>query len=130
MKNLKIIKFIIPILTIICIICMPITVKAGNSFFGDIVSGADDFIQEGQNGTTVTPSNDDIKSVSDDIYYILLTIGIVAAVIVGGILGIQFMLAGAEDKAKIKEALIPYVIGCIVVFGAFTIWKIVVEVLS
>ena len=130
MKNLKIIKFIIPILTIICIICMPITVKAGNSFFGDIVSGADDFIQEGQNGTTVTPSNDDIKSVSDDIYFILLTIGIVAAVIVGGILGIQFMLAGAEDKAKIKEALIPYVIGCIVVFGAFTIWKIVVEVLS
>lgn len=130
MKNLKIIKFIIPILTIICIICMPITVKAGNSFFGDIVSGADDFIQEGQNGTTVTPSNDDIKSVSDDIYFILLTIGIVAAVIVGGILGIQFMLASAEDKAKIKEALIPYVIGCIVVFGAFTIWKIVVEVLS
>ena len=128
MKNLKIIKFIIPILTIICIMCMPTTVKA--DFFEDIITQAQSFIQEGQSGTTATPSDEEIKEVSDDIYFILLTLGIVVAVIIGGILGIQFMLASAEDKAKIKEALIPYVIGCMVVFGAFTIWKAVVTVLS
>lgn len=37
------------------------------------------------------------------------------------------MVASAEDKAKVKEALIPYVIGCAVIFGAFTIWSIAVN---
>lgn len=48
--------------------------------------------------------------------------------IVGTIIGIQFMVASAEDKAKVKEALVPYIIGCIVIFGAFTIWSIAVNI--
>ena len=36
------------------------------------------------------------------------------------------MLAGAESKAQIKQSMIPFVIGCIVVFSAFGIWKAVV----
>ena len=47
--------------------------------------------------------------------------------LVGTIIGIQFMLASAEDKAKVKEALVPYIIGCVVIFGAFTIWSIAVK---
>ena len=35
-----------------------------------------------------------------------------------------------EEKVKVKETLIPYVAGCIIIFGAFTIWKVVVEVLK
>ena len=35
-----------------------------------------------------------------------------------------------EEKAEIKTMLIPYIIGCVVVFGAFTIWKIVVDILQ
>lgn len=46
--------------------------------------------------------------------------------LVGTIIGIQFMVASAEDKAKVKEALVPYVIGCAVIFGAFSIWKVAV----
>lgn len=47
--------------------------------------------------------------------------------LVGTMIGIQFMVASAEDKAKVKEALVPYVIGCAVIFGAFTIWSIAVN---
>ena len=47
--------------------------------------------------------------------------------LVGTIIGIQFMVASAEDKAKVKEALVPYVIGCAVIFGSFTIWSIAVN---
>ena len=47
---------------------------------------------------------------------------------VGTIIGIQFMMASAEEKAKVKEALIPYVVGCAVIFGAFTIWSIAVNI--
>lgn len=46
---------------------------------------------------------------------------------VGIVIGIQFMVASAEDKAKVKEALVPYIVGCIVIFGAFTIWSIAVN---
>lgn len=37
------------------------------------------------------------------------------------------MLGSIEEKANIKESLIPFVIGCIVVFGAFGIWRIFVS---
>lgn len=50
------------------------------------------------------------------------------AVVIAMILGIQFMVASASEKAKVKEAIIPFVVGCIVVFGAFTIWKIAVNI--
>ena len=40
------------------------------------------------------------------------------------------MFAGIEERAKIKEALIPYIVGGVVIFGAFIIWKFVVDVLD
>ena len=64
------------------------------------------------------------------IYNILLAIGTVIAVIIGAILGIQFMVGSMDDKAKVKESLIPFVIGCVIIFGAFGIWKIVATILQ
>ena len=66
----------------------------------------------------------DIEAASGYLYNILLSLGIVIAVIIATILGVQFMLSEAEGQAKVKEMLIPFVIGCIVVFGGFGIWKI------
>lgn len=43
-------------------------------------------------------------------------------------LGVQFMIGGAEGQAKVKEMLVPFVVGCIVVFGGFAFWKIALEV--
>jgi hypothetical protein len=45
---------------------------------------------------------------------------------VGTVLGIKFMLGSIEEKAKIKEVLIPYILGCVVVFGAYGIWRLVI----
>ena len=71
-----------------------------------------------------------LKEGSDLLFNSLLTIGTVAAVIVGAVLGIQFMVGSVEQKAKIKDSLIPYVAGCIVIFGAFGIWKLVITILN
>ncbi len=71
-----------------------------------------------------------IKKEANSIFKILLAIGTVLTVIVGIILGIQYVIASAEEKAKIKEKMIPYVIGNIVIYGAFTIWYLVVTVLG
>ena len=95
----------------------------------NIVSGADGFIQNGQAGGSKI-DNDDIHSLSDSLYNILLIIGTIIAMIVGVVLGIQFITGSVEAKSKVKEALIPYVVGCIVVFGAFGIWKLAITILQ
>lgn len=71
-----------------------------------------------------------LNSFSDTLYNTLLLIGMVIAVIVGTIIGIKFMVSSVEEKAKLKEILIVYVIGCIVLVGAFSIWKIIVVIMS
>lgn len=94
----------------------------------NIVSGADGFIQNGQGSSKI--DNDDIHNLSDSLYNILLIIGTVIAMIVGVVLGIQFMTGSIEAKSKVKESLIPYVVGCVVIFGAFGIWKLAITILQ
>ena len=38
------------------------------------------------------------------------------------------MIGSAEEKAKVKEAMVIFVLGCIVVFGAFGFWKVFVTI--
>ena len=71
-----------------------------------------------------------IQDMSNLIYNILLIIGVVVAVIVGLIIGIKFMTGSVEEKAKVKETFVAYIAGCVVVFGAFTIWKVVVTIIQ
>ncbi len=71
-----------------------------------------------------------LKTFSDTIYNTLLLIGMVIAVIIGTIIGIKFMMSSVEEKAKLKEILIVYVVGCIVLVGAFSIWKIIITIMS
>lgn len=67
-----------------------------------------------------------LQETSKFLFKLSLAIAIIVMFFVGTILGIKFMLASAEDKAKVKESLVPYILGCIVIFGAFSIWEIVV----
>lgn len=71
-----------------------------------------------------------LKQASDTVYNILLVIGIIAAVITGLIIAIKFILCSANEKAELKNTIIAYIIGCIIIFGAFGIWKIVVTSLN
>lgn len=63
-------------------------------------------------------------------YNILFGIGVILSVLVGAMLGVKIMWGSIEQQTKAKEALIPYVIGCVVIFGAFAIWKLAVTVFS
>ena len=137
MKILEYLSKILIILFILQIIILPVHSNA-TSIWDDIFSSGDKFIQKGkeqatssnqQSGGSVI-SDKEIKEANSDIFNILLSVGIVLAVLVGGVLGVKFMIASAEDKAKIKEAMIPYVLGCIVIFGAFGIWKLAITILN
>lgn len=88
-----------------------------------------DFLNRGKNGKTPF-DGDSMKSATDTLYNIFFLGGIAIAAIVGTFLGIKFMTESTEGKAKIKEALIPFCIGCFIIFGGFTIWKITMNLFS
>ena len=89
-----------------------------------IFSSADNFLGKGSSQGKI--NDEKLQSTSNFLYKLLLTIGIIVMVFVGTILGIKFMVSSVEDKAKVKEMLVPYIIGCAVILGAFTICSMVV----
>lgn len=95
---------------------------------GNIIEGADDFINKANTENTI--AQDAAQKAIDLLYNIFLSIGLIVTVVVGIILGIQFMTASADGKAEVKEKLIPYAVGCVVIFGAFGIWKLVMILLQ
>lgn len=70
------------------------------------------------------------KSGIDQIYFTMLTAAIIIAFFVGSVLAIQFITSGAVGQAKVKEKLIPFALGTVVIFGAFGIWRITYNVLN
>ena len=100
--------------------------NAGSSI-NDLMGDAESFVNQGD--TSQLPASD-LQDFSSVIYNILLTVGIVVAVIVGAIIGVKLMASNIDTKVEAKKLLIPYVVGCVVVFGAFVIWKIVVTMLQ
>ena len=119
------VKRILVIMIILQMICIPIS----NAFSLDSVIGTgNQFLEEGKSNSGNLINNNQLKTSVGDLYNILLGIGIALSVIIGAVLGIKFMVGSVEEQAKIKETLIPYAISCIVVFGAFGIWKIVISI--
>lgn len=91
----------------------------------EIISDAQGFLQKAdQSKANIEVSG--LQDLSGYIYNILLSIGVVVSVIVATMLGVQFMLGGAEGQAKVKEMLIPFVVGCVIVFGGFGFWKLAI----
>ena len=92
----------------------------------DMISDADSFVNQG----SVKYNDAALQNFSKTFYNIMLTVGVFAAAIVGGILGIRLMLASASEKAEAKKMLVPYVVGCFIIFGGFAIWKIALTILE
>ncbi len=118
------VKKIFLILVLIILLISTINIVQASSIF----QGADNFISTGE-GKNPIDNLDNLDNASEKIYNILLILGTVIAVIVGSILGIQFITGSVEQKGKVKESLIPFVIGCVVIFGAFGIWRLVIIML-
>jgi len=120
-------KKIIIVIIIFQIMFMPISNAA---FWDNIINTGENFIKDGQKSSGSLVNDSNLETTIDDIYNALLALGVILAVVIGAVLGIKFMVGSVEEQAKIKELLSPYVIGCIVTFGAFGIWKILINVLS
>ncbi len=118
-KTIKLIA-IISLFIIICI--FPIKV------FSSWVDDAKGFLDAADD--TAVVDQEQLHKTSNDVYNILTSIGMIVSVVVGIVLGIIYMMSSAIDKAKVKESLIPYLIGSLIIFGAFGIWKLIINTFS
>ena len=116
-------RIIFTIISIILILFVTIPRVHAVGTVDDVISDADNFLNLGDN-TAGKISEENILNTSQLLYNILMVIGIIVAVTWGIILGIKFVTGALGDKAE----LIIYVFGCIVIFGATTIWKLVVNI--
>ncbi len=124
MKYIKIVACILLIIVTCTLCCQPIyAVHTGDELVGE----ADAFINKGTQGTFNTGL---MKDGISNLFNITLTIAIAIAVVLAAVLGIKFLIGSVEEQAEIKQALIPYVAGCIVAFGAFGIWKLVLTLIQ
>ena len=106
----------------------------------NVITGANDFVKKGEENFKEDEEKlekdgketrtQQLTNTSNFIYNILLAIAMIIAMAIGIVIGIKFMMASASEKAEVKELLVPYVVGCIVVFGAMGIWKLAVTVFS
>lgn len=122
MKKTKIIFVLLVLITILFININQVYAADG------VFSQGQQFINQGAKNASVNTSQLD-DSISF-LYNTLLGIGTVLAVLVGMVLGIKYMTGSLEEKADLKQALVGYVVSCVVIFGAFGIWKIVINILS
>ncbi|MEE0865591.1 MAG: hypothetical protein U0L98_02145 [Clostridia bacterium] len=122
-------KIIFKFIVIILLSVLIINILPNISYCDDDwVGQADDFINKADG--TIGIDKEKLKEASDDIYNILTSVGMILSVIIGISLGIIYMMASAVDKAKVKETLAPFLIGSFVIFGAFGIWKLVINTLG
>lgn len=123
-------KYCITFLCIVTFILLPLRVHADSSgIMEDVMTSGNSFIKSADN-SLIKIRDDKLEVVSGGIFNILYYIGTALSILVGAILGIQIMITSASEKAKVKEALIPYIIGCFIIFGAFNIWKIAINIFN
>ena len=126
-KNKKILINVIVIFIIVFNLFIP-HVYADNPL-EDIMNKANEFVSNGENGGNVI-NNAALKDGSNILYNVLLVIGIAVAFIWGMVLGIQFVTGSLGEKADVKKNLIVYLVGCVIIFGAFGIWKLLLQLLE
>ena len=127
MKKYK--KLLINIMVIFIILFNLFIPNAYAGPLQDIMNRAEGFVNNGENGGNVI-NNDALREGSNTLYNVLLVIGIAVAFIWGIVLGIQFITGSLGEKADVKKNLSVYIIGCIIIFGAFGIWKLLLQLLQ
>ena len=126
MKKYK--KLLINIMVIFIILFNLFIPNAYAGPLQDIMNRAEGFVNNGENGGNVI-NNDALKEGSNTLYNVLLVIGIAVAFIWGIVLGIQFVTGSLGEKADVKKNLIVYLVGCVIIFGAFGIWRLLLQFL-
>ena len=96
--------------------------------YSSINEKAKEFINRGSKSETISQQKveQDLKPLAQ----ILMGIAVLVLLSVGAILGVKYMISGADERAKIKEKLIWYIVSAVLIFGAVAIFNIVINILN
>lgn len=121
-------KKVLIVLAVIGIICITFATAAfaAEPVDTNIWGQGKNFISSGNPTISFGTVWGDIKPIAR----IVMGIGLVVLVCVGSVLGVKYMTAGADDKAKVKQKLVWFCVAAALVVGATGIFNIVVEVAS
>ena len=129
LKINKILTIIITTILLITIISpYSNTVFADSKSIDETIQGARDFVTGGEGEETISETLA-MENISF-LYNGFLAVGLVILVIWGLVIGIKFMTSAANGKAEIKESLIPYSVGAVIILGSYGIWRLVVLILN
>lgn len=96
--------------------------------YSSINKKAKEFINRGSEKEPISQQKveQDLKPLAQ----ILMGIAVLVLLSVGAILGVKYMISGADERAKIKEKLIWYIVSAVLIFGAVAIFNIVINILN
>lgn len=104
------------------------TSKTESVHITSMFGSAQNFIKRGEDTEQI--SSEEAQKGLLGLGGILMSIGILVALVTGLILGVKYMISGADTKANLKQVLIWWVVGVIVVLGAIGIFNIVVRTMN
>lgn len=124
--NIKNKIIIVTLISIILIFKLPIYSKAFS--VDSIFDAGKNFILAGSDSNATGIQDEELKDISDTVSSVLLTIALAVTFISIAVMGVNFAIQTVDEKAKIKESMIPWIIGIFVSFGAYGIWKLVMQI--
>lgn len=104
------------------------TIVKADSLWEKIQSQANDFKNHGEENPDITPTQ--ISNIALPIFQFMITIATIVVTIVTVIMGIKYITANPEGKAKLKQQLIGLVVSIIVIWGAYGIWAFMANFLE
>lgn len=128
----KVCKVIVIIFIIVSIYSTVYNVNAR-----DIWSQANSFINSGASGGNgliekyfKNLKEDTAKGKFGSVLGFLWGLGLLTIFVSSVVLGIRYMLVNPNERSRIKQATFPYIIGVVIIFGALSIWKLIIQILE
>ena len=147
MKKKNIIIILIFSLMITLIFMIPTITKAKDVIYkeptvntsGTDKDGLDDMIKDAEDfekreiedkNLVLVDDPGKLSDFSSSLYTILLVAGTAVTVIIGVVLGVKYMVGSVDEKAEYKKMLLPYLAGCIAIYGSLGIWQLAIKILG
>jgi len=116
------------IFSIVMIAMMLVCVSTNVFASGEKVTGVDiDKLKD--NSNLQQGAVDGMSKIGGTIIDLITNAAMILAVVIIAVLGVKYMMGSAEEKAEYKRSMVPYLVGAVLVFGATTIAKIVVNIM-
>lgn len=147
MKKKNIIIILIFSLMITLIFMIPTITKAKDVIYkeptvntsGTDKDGLDDMIKDAEDfekreiedkNLVLVDDPGKLSDFSSSLYTILVVAGTAVTVIIGVVLGVKYMVGSVDEKAEYKKMLLPYLAGCIAIYGSLGIWQLAIKILG